>query len=56
MKKLFLLLLPAALMFAVAACKPDEPTPPGGNEPSEPETPEQPDEPAKPESASYKLT
>lgn len=56
MKKLFLLLVPAALMFAVVACKPDEPTPPGGDTPETPEQPETPDEPAKPEPTSYTLT
>ncbi len=56
MKKLFLLLVPAALMFAVVACKPDEPTPPGGDNPETPEQPVTPDEPAKPEPTSYTLT
>ena len=56
MKKLFLLLIPAALMFAVVACKPDEPTPPGGDTPETPEQPVTPDDPAKPEPTSYTLT
>ena len=56
MKKLFLLLVPAALMFAVVACKPDEPTPPGGDTPETPEQPVTPDDPAKPEPTSYTLT
>ena len=56
MKKLFLLLISAALMFAVVACKPDEPTPPGGDTPETPEQPVTPDDPAKPEPTAYKLT
>ena len=44
MKKLFLLLVPAAMMFAFAACEKQTPEPPT------------PDDPSKPEPTTYKLT
>ncbi len=53
MKKLLLLLIPAALMFAVASCEPDIPTPPESDEPEQPENPEN---PVNPEVTTYKLT
>lgn len=56
MKKLFLLLIPAAMMFAFAACEKPTPEPPAPEEPSGPEKPSEPEEPSKPEPTAYKLT
>lgn len=56
MKKLFLLLVPAAMMFAFAACEKPTPEPPKPEEPSGPENPSEPEEPSKPEPTAYKLT
>ncbi len=56
MKKLFLLLIPAAMMFAFAACEKPTPEPPKPEEPSGPENPSEPEEPSKPEPTAYKLT
>ena len=56
MKKLFLLLIPAAMMFAFAACEKPTPEPPTPEEPSGPEKPSEPEEPSKPEPTAYKLT
>ena len=53
MKKLFLLLIPAAMMFAFAACEKTTPEPPA---PEDPETPVSPEDPSKPEPTAYKLT
>lgn len=56
MKKLFLLLIPAAMMFAFAACEKPTPEPPKPEDPSGPENPSEPEEPSKPEPTAYKLT
>lgn len=56
MKKLFLLLIPVAMMFAFAACEKPTPEPPKPEEPSGPENPSEPEEPSKPEPTAYKLT
>lgn len=53
MKKLFLLLIPAAMMFAFAACEKPTPEPPA---PEDPETPVTPEDPSKPETPSEPTT
>ena len=45
MKKLFLFLIPAALMLAIAACEEKAPEKTGDNNPEKPEQPETPDTP-----------
>lgn len=50
MKKLFLFLVPAAMMFAFAACEKPTPEPPAPNDPSGS------DSPSKPEPTEYRLT
>ena len=56
MKKLFLLLIPAAMMFAFVACEEPTPDPSKPEKPSGPEKPTDPEEPSKPEPTEYKLT
>ena len=56
MKKLFLLLIPAAMMFAFVACEKPTPDPSKPEKPSGPEKPTDPEEPSKPEPTEYKLT
>ena len=56
MKKLFLLLIPAAMIFAFVACENPTPDPSKPEKPSGPEKPTDPEEPSKPEPTEYKLT
>lgn len=56
MKKLFLFLIPAALMLAIAACEEKAPEKTGDNNPEKPEQPETPDTPEEPEQTVCKLT